>query len=253
MSFRHLDHYAAIPSRVTGHPPVARLSGTVLLSLGAATLPVAAWPQLGILAAVVTVLAVAARVPLTVMIRRVAWPLAFVVLASVLVLVLVPGEPLRSLGPVTITSEGLARFGTITMRATVALGAAVLLVSTTTFPELLHALRQLRLPRVVIVALSLGYRLLYILVDEIERLERAATSRNAGPGIARRHRLLTGISAAALSRSVARADRTWRAMLARGYHGDILPLHEAPVSATTMAGLATLMAVVVTVVLWARL
>jgi cobalt/nickel transport system permease protein len=181
-----------------------------------------------------------------------AWPLGFVVLASVLVVAFVPGRPVASVGPVTITHEGLTRLGTILGRAAVALGAAVLLVSTTRFPELLHALRQLHLPRAVTVALSLGYRLLYILVDEIERLQRAALSRNADAGAAGRRRLLAGISAAALGRSLARGDRTYRAMLARGYHGDILPLHATPVTGAALAGVATLAAVVAAVVAWSR-
>ena len=68
----------------------------------------------------------------------------------------------------------MRRFGFVLGRASVALTAAVVLVSTTSFPELLQALRQLRLPAVVTTALGLGYRLLYLLVDEIERLQRAA-------------------------------------------------------------------------------
>ena len=252
MSFRHLDHYSAVPSPLTRLPAVVRLLGAVVIASGAAALPHGAWPQLAALSALVLALAVAGRVPIGVLARRMLWPLGFVVLASVLVLVFVPGRPVAHLGPITVTDAGVSRFGTILGRAAVALGAAVLLVSTTAFPELLDALRRVRLPRAVTIALGLAYRLLYILVDEIERLQRAARSRNAGAGAAGRRRLLVGITAAVLGRSLARGERTHRAMLARGYRGDLPPLHAPPLTPSGLAAVAALGVVVAAVVTWSR-
>jgi cobalt/nickel transport system permease protein len=77
------------------------------------------------------------------------------------------------------------------------------------------------LPAVVVTALGLGYRLLYLLVDEIERLQRAARSRNAAGGAARRRHVLVGIGASAMARAFARGERTHSAMLARGFAGDL--------------------------------
>jgi cobalt/nickel transport system permease protein len=253
VSFHHLDQYAAVPSPLTRLPAVTRLLGAVTLALGAAALPHGAWTQLGALGLMVLVLALLGHVPLGIMIRRMVWPLGFVVLASVLLLVFVPGTPLVRLGPVSLTDTGVARFGGVLARASVALGAAVLLVSTTGFSELLHALRQVRLPRAVTVSLGLAYRLLYILVDEIERLQRAALSRNAGAGAASRRRLLAGVGAAALGRSLARGERTYRAMLARGYQGDMRPLHDPPVTTAGVVASAGLAALVAAVVAWSHL
>jgi cobalt/nickel transport system permease protein len=158
---------------------------------------------------------------------RLAAPLGFVLLVSLAVLVLAPGEPVARLGPVAITDAGLLRFGSVLGRAAVALGAAVILVSTTPFDELVQALRALRLPDGVTTALGLAYRFLYILNDEVERLRRAARSRNAADGAAPRRRLLMGITGAALQRSFARSERTHRAMLARGFTGAMPTLHRA--------------------------
>jgi cobalt/nickel transport system permease protein len=253
VSFRHLDHYAAVPSALTRLPAVARLLGTLIIALGAATLPHGAWSQLVALGLLVVALALAGRVPLSVMIRRMLWPLGFAVLASVLLLVFVPGRPVVVLGPLAVTDAGVSRFGTIVGRAAVALGAAVLLVSTTAFPELLHALRQVHLPRPVTVALGLAYRLLYILMDEIERLQRAALSRNAGAGVAGRRRLLVGITAAVLGRSLARGERTYLAMLARGYTGDLPLLHDPRVTTSGIAAVTALAAAVAAIVAWSRI
>lgn len=244
MSFRHVDQYAAVVSPVTRAVPTARVLGTVTLAVGSAALPFGAWIPLAVLLLAVLLIARAARLPTRQLLLRTAGPFAFVLLASAGLLVLVPGEPLFTLGVLEVTRPGLTRFAFVLGRASVALGAAVILVSTTSFPELLHALRELRLPHVVTASLGVGYRLLYILVDELERLQRAAQSRNAGAGSATRRRLLVGISAAALSRAFSRGERTHRAMLARGYAGDVPALYSQRWDRRSTFALATLVIVV---------
>ena len=253
MSFHHLDQYATIASPVTRLPPVVRVAGTVLLAAVAATLPVGVWPPLALLGAVVLLLSTLARLPFHRLLVRMSGPLLFVLLASVGLLVLVPGTPVLRVGWIEVTDAGVIRFASALGRGTVALGAAVMLVSTTTFPELVHALTQLRIPRTVTTALGLAYRLLYLAVDEIERLQRAARSRNAGAGLARRRDLLAGVVAAALGRSLARAERTHRAMLARGYRGHVesLEVFEWDMRAVTWTGILT--AIVIGAAIWGRM
>jgi len=228
VSFRHLDRFAQVRSPVTRVPAAGRVFGTVVLALATATLPAGAWVQLGLLAAVSLALLAIAHVPLRVALARLAWPLGLVLLASLALLVVMPGEPLARLGPVAVTAQGADRFAMVMGRAMVALLPAVLLVSTTSFPELLQGLRELRVPVAVATALGLAYRLLYLTVDELERLQRAARSRHAGGGVTRRRHLITAIAAATLGRAFVRAERTHAAMLARGFRGT-LPLLHAPV------------------------
>ncbi|MGK7312002.1 MAG: cobalt ECF transporter T component CbiQ [Candidatus Longimicrobiales bacterium M2_2A_002] len=221
MSFHHLDQYAHIDSPVSRRSPTVRVLGTVVIALGAALLPLGAWAQMAALGALVLGLAAAARIPPGGFVVRLAPPLGFVLLVSVAVLFLAPGEALVRLGPLTVTDAGALRFGSVLGRAAVALGAAVVLVSTTPFDELVRALRTLRLPEAVTTSLGLAYRFLYILNDEVDRMRRAARSRNASEGAAPRRRLLTGIAGAALRRSFDRSERLHRAMLARGFTGEL--------------------------------
>ncbi len=230
MSFHHLDQFAGAPSAITRLTPVVRLMGVVVLALGASALPLAAWPQLVLLLLIAASLCFAAHIPLRSLLVRMVAPLAFVFMASVALLFLVPGNTVISVGPVDVTDNGLVRFGSALGRASVALTAAVVLVSTTRFAELVHALRVLRLPRAVTTALGLAYRLLYVTVDEVERIQRAARSRNAGAGAAKRRRLLGSVIATVIQRSLVRSERTHQAMLARGFQGDIVSLNETSVS-----------------------
>jgi cobalt/nickel transport system permease protein len=244
VSFHHLDQFAHIDSVLTRRPPTVRLLGTVILALGAALLPLGAWPQLAALGLLVVGLAALARIRPGPFLARFLPPFAFVVLVSAGILVLAPGVELLRIGPVTVTDAGLLRFSSAMGRAAVALGAAVILVSTTPFTELLDALRSLRVPATVTTPLALAYRYLYTLKDEVERLRRAARSRNAAVGAARHRTLLTGITAAALHRSLARSERVYQAMLSRGYDGTIRTLHPAPTAGHPAVEVAVLALVV---------
>jgi cobalt/nickel transport system permease protein len=245
VSFRHLDRFADHASALTRLAPSARLGMVFVLALGSATLPPGAWPQMAAFLVVVVGLAAAAGMRPNVLAVRSLGPLLFVLLASIALLLLVPGRPLLRLGPLAVTDAGLLRFGSIIGRALPAIGAAVLLVSTTRFPEIVEALRAFRFPVVVTASLGLAYRFLYLLLDELERLRRAAASRNAGAGEAHRRRLSVGLAAAAVTRTFAHSERTYRAMLARGYRGDLPLLHPHPLDrfsgavlgATTLVGL----------------
>ena len=57
-----------------------------------------------------------------------------------------------------------------------------LLVATTPVPNLLKALRSLRVPAVLTATISFMYRYLFVLVDEAMRLQTARASRSVGTG-----------------------------------------------------------------------
>ncbi len=224
-----------------------------MLALGAALLPLGAWPQLTALGAVIVLLAAMARIGPGPFLARLVPPLGFVLLVSVALLFLAPGETVARLGPLRITDLGLLRFGSAIGRGAVGLGAAVLLVSTTPFPELVRALQELRLPAAVTTSLGLAYRYLYILTDEIERLRRAARSRNAGSGSTARRRLVLGMTSAALQRSFQRSERVHQAMLSRGYTGRMPTLETHAHHGRPGVELALLAALVTTLLLTAYL
>jgi cobalt/nickel transport system permease protein len=253
MGFHHLDQYADTRSGLQPVAPAARVLGTLAIAVGAALLPPGAWPELLVVIGLVLVLARFARVPLLTLTRRAAVPLAFLALASLGLLVLSPGVPVAGLGPFTVTDGGLIRVGSALLRGGAAIGAGVLLVSTTRFPDLVEALRELRLPAVVTASLGLGYRFLYLLLDEAAQLQRAAASRNAGSGQVARRALLMGITASALTRSFARGERVHRAMLARGYTGALPSLQPHPLDTRSLAAVLLLTAVLAALVAAARL
>ena len=86
-----------------------------------------------------------------------------------------------SLGPLdlTITDEGVRRFLTIMLGSWLSVQVALLLAFTTPFPDLIDALRELRLPRIMVAIITFMYRYLAVLGDEASRMLRARDARSA--------------------------------------------------------------------------
>lgn len=222
MGFHHLDHYAGTASPITRTTPAARVVGAVGLALCSSLVPPGAWVAMAAILAVSMGVALVARIPAGVLLARASVPLGFLVLASVGVLVMAPGSVMARFGPLSVTDRGVVIFASALGRGASAVIAGVVLVSTTPFPELVTALRELRLPRAVTSSLALAYRFLVVLSEDVQRIRRAAEVRNGGQGrVARRH-LAVGMAAAAFARSYDRSERVFRAMRVRGYR-DSMP------------------------------
>jgi cobalt/nickel transport system permease protein len=137
------------------------------------------------------------------------------------------------------TDFGLVRFFSILARSWLSVQMAVLLVATTQFPDLIHALEHLRLPRILTTIIAFLYRYLFVLADEAARLLRARQSRSAvapgrraGGSLLWRARVTGAMAGQLFLRSYERSDRIYHAMLARGYTGHLRTLNPH-----TMAGL----------------
>jgi cobalt/nickel transport system permease protein len=158
------------------------------------------------------------------------WPSAIgVVLATALAASRVPvafvAKRLLLLEPFVLAVGGLAllqhdgteRFLWITIRSTLSLVAVILLSSTTPFHELLAVLRRLRVPAVLVSTLTMMYRYLFILSDELQRKSRARQSRSFTARRSRGWRLPASALGQLFLRSMDRADRIYQAMTARGW------------------------------------
>jgi len=141
------------------------------------------------------------------------------------------GNPLAdwSIGPLVLipTDYGLIKFGSILLRSWLSVQAAIILVATTRFPDMIHAFEHLHVPAVLTTIVSFLYRYLFVLTDEVMRLLRARLARSATaaghkPGRSVMWRAkVTGD----MLRSYERSDRIYNAMLARGYTGQLRTLN----------------------------
>ena len=150
----------------------------VAFILTSALTPLGAWPVYVLLLALVLSAELLSDLGIAFYLKRALLALPFV-LAALPVLFTTRGESLLSLPlGLTVTPEGLKRFLSISLKSWISIQAAILLASTTLFPDILMAMRALRLPRLLVAIIGLMWRYLFVIVDEVLRLLRARTSRS---------------------------------------------------------------------------
>jgi cobalt/nickel transport system permease protein len=164
----------------------------------------------------------------------------------------------------TANSEGLARFISVALKSWLSIQAAIVMVSSTPFPELLQAMRAVGIPRLLVSMFGMMWRYTFVLVDEALRLMRARAARSGsqadqtgtvssgrarptlreGGSVVWRARVTGGMAGNLILRALERSDRIYVAMLSRGYDGEIRHMPLSRMRGTTwamlLAGLALL-------------
>lgn len=134
-------------------------------------------------------------------------------------------NPLLDSGQVLIfsgfaVSAGWLSFISILLKFTLTVSTALLLIATTSFPNVCHALRQLGLPSIFVSQLSFLYRYIFVLMEETMRIVRARDMRSYGKR-GRGIKIFVRIVGILFIRTVERAERIYFAMLSRGFQGDM--------------------------------
>lgn len=123
----------------------------------------------------------------------------------------------------TINAEGVSKAGLLTARVVACIMVATLLERSMGAREIFSALRKLKVPEPLVGTLEITGRYIHISLDEVSRLRLARLARGFEPGSYLWHlrtaKTLAGVLGVLLVRSIERGERTYRAMLARGYGG----------------------------------
>lgn len=160
-------------------------------------------------------------------------------------------NPLLDRGTVAIApgiavAAGWLSFASILVKFSLSISAALLLIATTSFPGICHALNRLGFPDLFVTQLLFLYRYLFVLLDEASRMVRARESRSFGGGRIPL-RLFARLAGELLVRTVERAERIHGAMLARGFRGEMparRPLSMRKADAAFLAATVALLLVV---------
>ncbi|MEI7948498.1 MAG: cobalt ECF transporter T component CbiQ [bacterium] len=134
-------------------------------------------------------------------------------------------QPFAAIGPFTVTG-GWMSFTSIMLRFVLTVGAALALVACTGMNRLGAGLGRLGVPRVFVVQLLFLYRYLFVVADEGSNMFRSVELRSerARPLSLRTYGSLIGTL---LLKSMDRAERVYRAMVARGFDGEIRMLRRS--------------------------
>lgn len=241
-----------------GHSPVHRMAAHVkiaaLFGFVAAVVvtPTQAIWAFGLHAAVLYVAVGMARLPAGFFFRRLSIEIPFVIFA--LAMPFVATGPRIEVGPWALSIAGLWGAWNVVAKATLCVGASVVLSATTEIPDILAGFDRLRAPRLLTAIAGFMVRYVEVVVGEVSRVRTAIAAR-----LGDRRRLGEAASLATVSgtmfvRSYERGERIHQAMLARGYDGTMPVISTTPVPARwppvaiwlAAAWMVTAVAVVVT-------
>jgi len=191
------------------------------------------------------VLSYASRVEITFFLKRV-WlfvPLFTGVIALPMIFnIFMPGDPLWTVATfgsgtllgtiplpeaIYITRQGLVAAAVFTSRVAVSVSAVVLLFLTTPQQLLFKSLRSVGVPRLYVLTLEMTYRYIFLLVELIREMyvaKRARTIRYMSTHD--EQRWVGGRIGYSLLRSMDMSDKVHKAMISRGFNGDIKIMEE---------------------------
>lgn len=224
---------------------------TVAFILTASLTPVAAWPVYILLFALMLSVEILSGLGIGYILKRALLALPFV-LAAFPVIFTKDETALFSfsIGSWTLIAraEGLARFVSVALKSWLSVQAAIVMASSTPFPELLQAMRAVGIPRLLVGMFGLMWSYLFVLVDEALRLMRARAARSGqstesghryGRSVLWRARVTGGMAGNLFLRAFERSDRIYVAMLSRGYDGEVRLLPLPPMTGATWGVLVT--------------
>ena len=135
-------------------------------------------------------------------------------------------RPVLGIGAFSV-SGGWLSFVSILVRFALTVASALALVACTGIHRLCEGLVRLGVPCVFAVQVLFLYRFLFIIADEAGRMLRGIDLR-AGGKKALRFRVYASLMGHLLLRAMARAERVYRAMQARGFDGRVRVSRPAP-------------------------
>jgi len=258
MHIHFLDPFKEISSPIHELDPRVKLVLSLAFIFTIALIPHGVWPVYILLLAIIFSIIILSRLGFAYVLKRSALALPFI-LAAFPVIFTIKGDPLASItvGSWVLTASvyGVERFISITFKSWISVQTAIVLASSTPFPDLLMAMRAIHVPRLLVAIFGLMWRYLFVLVDEALRLMRARLARSGetglpdrktGGSIAWRAQVTGGMAGSLFLRALERSDRIYNAMLSRGYDGEVyaldLPRLKSAQWITLLGGLAVFLA-----------
>jgi cobalt/nickel transport system permease protein len=265
MHLHFLDPYRPRQSLIHALDPRVKFVFTLAFILTMALLPFGAWPVYVLMLTVALSITVLSELGLKYVLKRSLLAIPFV-LAAVPLLFTVKGPALLTIPigelTLTITSTGMERLLSIMFKSWVSLQVAIVFAAATPFPDMLLAMRAVKIPRLLVSLFGLMWRYMFVMVDEAIRLMRARAARSgavdrpdvkSGGPLVWRAKVTGGMAGNLFIRSIDRGERIYDAMAARGYDGEVRAFPLSPLSSASWSVLLGGLALLIALLLFALL
>ena len=230
MKHSFIDEYSHLNSFIHRLDPRTKLLASLAFIVAVLLTPASNWPIFTIYFCIIAVMLVLSKLPPLYVLKRSLVIFPFVLLIAVFIPFFKEGQVAGSyniwLWQISITYNGLLILANVVVKSWLCILALILLSSTTKLDDLLKGLRHLGIPQVMILILSFMYRYIFVLVDEVMRLQQARDSRNFGGSRLHHLKTIGNMVGTLFIRSYERGERIYAAMLARGFDGQVRTLHK---------------------------
>ncbi len=215
-----IDRFSHIVSPIQRWDPrfkVAALGGLALMVALIKTLPVA----IAAIAIAMAILAIS-TLPLHFISHGLSFVLVFLLPFFVIMPFTYPGDGAFELLGLPFAWEGLRLAALIFIKALTIVLLSFSIFGTSRFDVSMLALQHLRIPKVIVQMLLFTYRYTYVFLEEMRRMHTSMRARGFVPGSNRRTLKVYGhFIGTLLVRSFERTERVYKAMLSKGYQGEL--------------------------------
>ena len=223
MKHSFLDQYSDRDSFSHRLDARTKLLFTLLFIISVVVTPPGGWFAFALYLTVIASLVLFSKLPVGYVLKRSLAVMPFVLMIAVFAPFFKEGEVAGSyniwLWQLTVTYSGIQVVINILIKAWLSMFSLIWLTSTTKLTHLLHALRRLRFPHVLVMILSFMYRYIFVIVDETMRMKQARDSRSFGGGRLWQLRTIGRMIGILFIRSYERGERVYAAMVARCFDG----------------------------------
>ncbi len=230
MKHSFIDQYSDLGSLIHSLDPRTKLITSLAFIVAMVLTPVSNWRVFAFYFCLIAALLIISKLPPLYVLKRSLVIFPFVLLIAIFIPFFKQGEVAGSyniwLWQVSVTYDGLLILANVVVKAWLSILSLILLSATTKFTELLKGLRQLGVPKVIVLILSFMYRYVFVLVDEVMRMRRARDSRNFGGSRLHQLRTIGNMIGTLFIRSYERGERIYAAMLSRGFDSNVRSLRQ---------------------------
>ncbi len=238
MKHDFLDKYSKLGSVIHELDPRTKIITFLLFIIFVITTAPHDYLSFAAYAAIIFIVVLLSKVPLSYVFKRVLVIIPFVLLVALFL-------PFANKGP-----EGWTIFWNVIIKSFLAVLATIMLSSTTRFHILLKGFELLKFPKIMIMMLAFMYRYVFILVDEAHRMERARDSRYFGGEYLRQIKIVCNIIGLLFIRAYERGERVYQSMSARGFDGNIITMNELKYTKSDIFFYIIFTGIIVTIKFW---
>lgn len=247
MRHAFIDKYSEIDSCIHRLDPRIKIFGIFALVLSVVFTRPSCFVCFTLYFLFIAILILLSKIPLNFIFKRSLAIIPFVLMIAVFIPFFKKGEiaGAYSFGSLrlTVTYGGLMIFWNVLIKAYLSVLSMILLMASTRFSDLLKALQHLRLPRIFTMILSFMYRYIFVVQDELMKMEQAKQARSVGGSRWLHTKALANMVGVLFIRAYERGEKIYLAMCSRGFNGEIKTMHNFQIGRADLYFLLALVSV----------